>query len=441
MKEPLSRTIISVLPLFAGLALLVIGHGLQNTLLPLRASAEGMAARDVGFVMSAYYLGFVAGCVFVPRVVQRVGHIRTFASFAALGAAIALAHGLFVHPVLWGLLRGFTGFCFAGLFMVVESWLNERVADESRGRMNSVYRVVDLAALTGGQALIAVSPIFGFEAFMYIAIAISLALVPITLSAGSAPAPIPTARLPLGALIRAAPVGVVGCLAIGLSNGAFWSLGPLFAAGEGRGEGFVAAFMGLAVIGGALAAYPIGLVSDRVDRRRVIAAALFASTIAGVLLALAELYVHAALLPLVGLYGAAMLPLYSLCVAHTNDRLAAGQFVYASRGLLLVFAAGASLGPSAAAALIQVFGDSALFGYTAAVYGLAGLFTLYRILRRDAVAAAEPVGYAGMTGTTPSAFAAEPQGAPPAEILAPEAQTPVDGAAPTARGRDEPRPD
>ena len=180
-----------------------------------------------------------------------------------------------------GVLRGFTGFCFAGLFMVIESWLNERVADENRGRMNSFYRVVDLAALTGGQALIAVAPIGGLQAFMYVSIAISLALVPVTLSAGSAPAPISSARLPLGALIRASPVGVVGCLAIGLSNGAFWSLGPLFASAEGRGESFIAAFMGLAVIGGALVAYPIGLVSDRLDRRRVIAGALFASMIMG----------------------------------------------------------------------------------------------------------------------------------------------------------------
>ncbi len=420
MTEPLNRTILSVLPLFAGVALLVIGHGLQTTLLPLRASAEGLSSSSVGFLMSAYYVGFAAGCVFVPRVVRRIGHIRTFATFAAIGAAIALAHGLYVNPILWGALRAFTGFCFAGLFMVIESWLNERVVDENRGRMNSVYRVVDLLALTGGQALIAIAPIGGFEAFMYVSIAISLALVPITLSASSAPAPIAAARLPLMALIRASPVGVVGCLAIGLSNGAFWSLGPLFAAGEGRGESFVAAFMGISVIGGAIAAYPIGLLSDRTDRRRVIAGALFASTIMAVLLVLAELYMHDALLPLVALYGAAMLPLYSLCVAHTSDRLAAGQFVYASRGLLLVFAGGASLGPSAAAGLIQVLGESALFGYAAAVYGMAGLFTLYRILRRDAAPSTESVGYAGLTGTTPSAFAAEASGGPPVEILPPD---------------------
>ncbi len=438
MAEPLRRTIISVLPLFAGLALLVIGHGLQNTLLPLRASAEGTIARDVGFLMSAYYVGFVAGCVVVPRVVQNTGHVRTFASFAALGAAIALGYGLFINPIYWGVLRALNGFCFAGLFMVIESWLNERVADEARGRMNSFYRVVDLAALTGGQALIVVAPVLSHQPFMFVAIAIALALVPVTLSASSAPMPIATARLPFGALFRASPIGVVGCLAIGLSNGAFWSLGPLFAIGEGRDEGFVAAFMGLAVIGGAVAAYPIGIVSDRLDRRRIIAVAMFATTCAAALLALAEIYWHDALLPLVALYGGAMLPLYSLCVAHTNDRLAAGQFVYASRGLLLVFGVGASIGPSVAAALVQGLGPWALFGYTGVVFGLAGCFTLYRIVRREPAIASEPVGYAGLTGTTPSAFTPEPQGAPSAEILAPDSETPVDEIAPAAEGRTEP---
>ncbi len=436
MAEPLRRTIISILPLFAGLSLLVVGHGLQNTLLPLRAFAEGIIARDVGFMMSAYYVGFVAGCVFVPRVVHGVGHIRTFASFAALGAAIALGYGLFVNPIFWGVLRALNGFCFAGLFMVIESWLNERVADEARGRMNSFYRVVDLASLTGGQALIVVAPILSHLPFMYVAIAIALALVPMTLSATSAPSPIAAARLPFRALIRASPVGVVGCLAIGLSNGAFWSLGPLFAIGEGRDEGFVAAFMGLAVIGGAVAAYPIGIVSDRFDRRHVIAATLFATTAAAALLALAESYLHGALLPLVALYGGTMLPLYSLCVAHTNDRLAAGQFVFASRGLLLVFGVGASLGPSIAAALIQALGQWALFGYTGVVFGLAGLFTVYRILRREPAVATEPVGYAGMTGTTPSAFGSDLQGNSSAEILAPDAATPVDDAAPSTGERD-----
>ena len=408
MAEPLRRTILAISPLFAGLALLVIGHGLQTTLLPLRAKAEGIVARDVGFLMSGYYVGFVLGCILVPRVVQRVGHIRTFASFAALGAAIALGYGLYVNPVAWGFLRSLNGFCFAGLFMVIESWLNERVADEARGRMNSFYRVIDLAALTGGQALIAVAPVQGPQAFMYVAIAISLALVPITFSASGAPAPIASARLPLRALFRASPVGVVGCLAIGLSNGAFWSLGPLFASGEGRDESFVAAFMGLAVVGGALLAYPIGIVSDRFDRRRVIAGALFVTTAMAALLALSESYLPEALLPLVALYGGAMLPLYSLCVAHTNDRLAAGQFVYASRGLLLVFGVGASLGPSIAAALVQGLGQWALFGYTGVVFGLAGLFTIYRIFRREPVAAAEPIGFAGVSGTTPSVFGPEP---------------------------------
>jgi MFS family permease len=426
MAEPLRRTLISVAPLFAGIMLLVVGHGLQTTYLPLRAAAEGIASRDVGFVMSAYYIGFVAGCVFVPRVVQRVGHVRTFASFAALAAAIALAHGLYVDPVAWGLLRGFTGFCLAGLFMVSESWLNERTSDEHRGRMNSFYRMVDLAALTGGHALIAVAPALGFEAFIYVSIAISLALVPITLSAGSAPAPIAAARLPLGALYRASPVGVVGCLAIGLGNGAFWSLGPLFAAGEGRGEGFIAAFMSLAVVGGAIAAYPVGIVSDRIDRRQAIAAMMFATTLMGVLLVFAELHFSDALLPLIALYGVAMLPLYALCVAHTNDRLAAGQFVYASRGLLLVFGAGAALGPSIAAALIEWLGAPALFGYTATIYGVAGLFTLYRIFRRDAVSPAEPVGFAAVVGTSPSVFSAEPAPPPPVSPLGDEETVIID---------------
>lgn len=407
MPDPFRRTLISVVPLLAGMALLVVGNGLQTTLIPLRASAEGVSAAAVGHMMSVYYIGFMLGCVLVPRVVQRTGHIRTFATFAAIAATIALVHALYVDPALWAALRGLTGFCFAGLSMVAESWLNERVSNENRGKLNSLYRVVDLAALTGGQALIMVAPIASFELFVLVAIAISLALVPLTLSASGAPAPIPSARLPLGALFRAAPVGVVGCLAIGLANGAFWSLAPLYAASGGRGESFVAAFMGLAVVGGALTAFPIGLLSDRIDRRKVIAGALFATTLAGVALALLSRSAEFALLPVVALYGGAMLPLYSLCVAHTNDRLAAGQFVFASRGLLLVFAIGATLGTTAAAELIGILGTEALFYYVAAIYGLAGLFTVVRVIRRAPAAAAEPVGFAGVPGTTPSAFETE----------------------------------
>ncbi|MGD9537883.1 MAG: MFS transporter [Alphaproteobacteria bacterium] len=411
MNEPFYRTLLAVAPLFVGMALLIAGNGLQTTLMPLRAVADGISPATVGYMMSAYYLGYIAGCVFVPRVVQQTGHIRTFATFAAFASAIAIGQALYVDAILWAVLRGLAGFCFAGLAMVAESWLNEMVSDSNRGRLGSVYRVIDLAALTGGQALIIVAPITGFELFAIVAIAITLALVPLTLAATHAPSPIPGARLPLISLIRASPVGVFGVLAVGLANGAFWSLGPIYASNVGRGEGFVAAFMGLAIIGGALSAYPIGRFSDRVDRRKVIAAMHFITTAFGIVLMLIGGMAGIALLPLVGLYGAAMLPLYSLCAAHTNDRLAAGQFVYASRGLLLMFATGAALGTTGAAELMEAFGAPALFGYTAAIFGCMGLFTLYRILRHEPPPTAESVGFAAVSGTSPSAFTAEPQAA------------------------------
>lgn len=415
MNEPFSRTLLAVAPLLVGMALLIAGNGLQNTLIPLRAVADGISPATVGYMMSAYYLGYVAGCIFVPRVVQQTGHIRTFATFAALAAAIAIGQALYVEAILWAVLRGLAGFCFAGLAMVAESWLNESVADENRGRLGSVYRVIDLAALTGGQALIVAAPIAGFELFAIVAIAITLALVPLTLAATHAPSPIPGARLPFLALVRASPVGVFGVLAVGLANGAFWSLGPIYASSVGRGEGFVAAFMGLAIIGGALSAYPVGRLSDRVDRRKVIAATLFVTAALGIVLMLIGGRAGIALLPLVGLYGAAMLPLYSLCAAHTNDRLAAGQFVYASRGLLLMFAIGAALGTTGAAELMEAFGAPVLFGYTAGIFAVAGLFTLFRMLRREPAETAEPVGFAAVSGASPSAFTAEPQAAAPTD--------------------------
>jgi MFS family permease len=403
-----------------GMALLVIGIALEQTLIPLRAIQEGMTASLIGPLMSAYYVGFATGCLWVPRIVQRTGHIRSFATFASVAAAAALGFAIYADPALWGVLRALTGFCFAGLSMVSESWLNERAENANRGRLLSFYRVVDLGAFTAGQFLLQVAPVGDFLLFAVVAVALSLAVVPLTMSASREPQPLPATKLRIGAVFEEAPVAVIGCLAIGLANGAFWSLGPVFANLRGGGSDFVATFMALSVIGGALTAFPAGFLSDRVDRRLVIAICLFLTMLIGIALAFAGAYLGAALLPLVFLFGGAMLPVYSLCVAHANDRMSSGQYVLVSRALLLVFGAGASIGPSLAALLMDWLAPEVLFGYCALIYGAAGLFTAYRMLRRQPAVASEVMVFASVpglsTGIAEAARSAHEEG----EILAPK---------------------
>ena len=430
----MSQAIAPLTALLLGVAILFFGNGLQGVLLPVRATLEAFATTSIGLIASAYSAGFMVGCFGMPHVVRRVGHIRTFAVCAAIAASVVLLMLLAVHPLVWIPLRALSGVCFAGLFMVIESWLNECATSVNRGQVLAVYMVINLSAVTVGQMMLPLGDPAGFSLFVLTAIAITLALVPVGLTTSSAPQPLREVRLRLRRLYAMSPVGVVGGFFVGLANGAFGGLGAVFATQIGLSITGVALFMSASLVGGALAQLPIGRLSDRTDRRKVIVGLCALAALAGGLLALlgdarqggdllgvaADLAFASpfALIAVATLFGAALYSQYSLCVAHTNDFVSREEFVEASSGLLLTWAIGASIGPVLGAFAMDALGIGGLFLYTAAVHaGFAG-FTLYRISQRAAVPPAERdlyVAAAGPSRTPPAAVELDPRAPAPAD--------------------------
>ncbi|MDX1540000.1 MAG: MFS transporter [Geminicoccaceae bacterium] len=393
-------TIAPVTALLIGASILLLGNGVQSLLLPIRASDEAFSTMVIGLMGAAYPAGFILSCLSTPQLVQRVGHIRTFAVLAAIAGVSALAHAVLVVPLAWVVLRLISGFCFAGLFMVIESWLNEAASNTTRGQIFSTYMVVNLASVTAGQLLIGLGDPGDFRLFALAASAIILSLVPVGLTTSKGPPPIEVVQLRLGRLYRMSPVGVLGCFFVGVANGSFGSLGPIFAGAAGLSVGEIALFMSAGLIGGAVFQMPIGRLSDRMDRRRVIVAASLVAVLLGVTMMLvgdaraggrllafdagAIELPQGALIALAFFFGAAIHPIYGLCTAHTNDFVERAEFVEASSGLLLTWGLGAATGPLLASVLMEIAGPGSLFLFTAAAHLACALFALWRISRRTA---------------------------------------------------------
>jgi len=256
--------------LLLGMGLIMLGNGLQGTLLGVRASLEHFSTTVIGLVMSGYFIGLILGCNTVAKMVARVGHIRTFAALASLASTSILVQAVFVDPLLWWTMRFVTGFSYAGMYVVAESWLNEAVDNNARGKLLSFYMVISLGGLAGGQLLLNLSSPSGFELFVLTSILISVAVIPILLSATRAPQHEALEPLSIYQLFRIAPLGVFGMLVNGMMYGAIFSLGAVYATKVGMSVKDVSFFMGAFVLGGFLFQYPLGWMSDAFGRRRVI---------------------------------------------------------------------------------------------------------------------------------------------------------------------------
>lgn len=393
----MTHALAPVAALLLSAAILLMGNGLQGTLLPVRAHLEAFSTFDIGLLGSSYFLGFAAGCILGPYVVRRVGHIRAFTAIVSITSTTALLHVLIVDSIAWLPLRALTGFCFATLYMIIESWLNEKATNQTRGLVFSVYTAINLSVMTAGQMMLTLDDPAQFGLFALASVLVSLAAVPVALTRADAPPAPSTVRIRLNHLYRLSPVGFVGALVVGLVNGSFWSLGPVFAQRNDLNTTGIAVFMSVTVIAGAITQYPLGRFSDRWDRRKMIITASAGAASAG--LGMVALF---GLLPggfLVGvlvfgaLFGAFALPLYSICAAHMNDYVESGGFVEAASGLLLLYGLGAAVGPLMASAAMRYGGTNALFGYTALVHvGLVG-FTVYRMSRRASLSEAERMSF------------------------------------------------
>lgn len=399
-----------VAALLAGVALLLLGNGLFLTLVPLRADIEGFSATWIGAIGAAYSVGFVLGCYAVPPLVARVGHIRVYATLAALGAIVPLLHLMALTPVAWVLFRVIIGFCFAGLYMVIESWLNGASTRENRGTIFSTYIFVNLAAITGGQYLILLEEPTGSQLFSLAAILFALAVIPVCLTRAPSP-PLPVeARPNLRKLWRNSPVSVVGCLSNGMANGSIWSLAPVYAKSLGLSLTGIAIFVSVAIIGGAVVQYPLGRLSDRLpDRRWLIAAVCAVAAVAGLILLIASAFSFVIVYIAIFFFGAAAFSLYGFCVAHANDHADPEDFVEISAGLLLMFGAGAVIGPLISSALMEGIGATFLFLFTTVVHGGMAAWTIWRMKRREPVAPEDREHYVPMTRTSPNIFSFDPR--------------------------------
>ncbi len=394
----------SIFSLLAGIGILLVGSGLLGTVLALRAGLEGFGEAVIGLVMSAYFVGFFAGTFVCPSLIRRVGHIRAFAMFAAVASSAVILHALVVNPVVWLLLRVLTGTCLVGLYTVIESWLNAQTPNARRGQVFALYMAVTLVALAAGQGLVAANDPAGFTPFGVAAILLSLGLVPIAFTSLSQPQPVTTPRLGLGFLYRNSPAAVAGALGSGLVVGAFWGLAPVFAQQVGLDTAGVAAFMSATILGGAALQWPIGHLSDRGDRRRVLAWV----GLSAALCALATAAIVDAgtgwLLAATFLFGGLAFSVYPVSVAHLNDHLQPDQVLEGASGLLLVHGVGAAVGPAVGGLLIGLYGPLSLLFLYAAVLGLLAGFELLRIGRAPPVAEAEQVPFTPMVRTSPEAL-------------------------------------
>jgi len=380
--------------------MLLVGNGLIGTLLGVRAGIEAFPTVAVGLIMSAYYLGYLAGTHIGPAFIHRVGHIRTFAALAAIASATAGLHAIFVGPVVWAVLRLVTGLCLAGLFVVMESWINDRSTNANRGLLLSVYMFVSLGALALGQQLLNLSSPAGYELFILSSLLITLSLVPFALTRSIAPRVPDTGRLSVRELYAISPLGIVGCLAAGVSNGAFWGLGPLFAHEIGLPVAHISIFMSSVIVGGMILQLPIGRLSDRFDRRKIIVAVCLSDAPLGMAIYLWADRSEVLLFVLAFLFGGFALTLYSLCVAHTNDFLEENDLVEASSALLLAFGVGALFGPFVASLLMVAIGPQALFLHIAISSAALGSFAVYRLGRRAPMPKEEQERFVGVPETT-----------------------------------------
>lgn len=410
--------ILPVGALLAGVALLLLGSGLLNTLLALRGGLEGYSDSLLGLIMSGYFVGFFIGTFVALPLIQRIGHIRTFAFCAALASCSTLLHSLLIDPWSWMGLRVLTGTALVILYTVIESWLNSQTPPAQRGRVFAVYMVVTLLALALAQQLLRFGTPATFALFAVATILTTLSLIPVIWTRLPQPEVGRVARMGLRELYRRAPVAVAAGFLSGLAMGAFWGMGALYARRIGMDDNGVAMFMSCAIIGGALFQFPIGRYSDSHDRRRVLLVIALAAAVLAVALALVATHIATTLL-VVALYGGLVFALYPVAVAHLVDHLEPGSLLAGGSGLLLLHGVGAALGPALAGQLMDLFGSGALPLYFAAVLlALAG-YTAHGLRERPAPEPADhPAQFVPMVRTTPTVLAMLPDEAD--EVQPPE---------------------
>lgn len=381
----MTSRLIPLSALLLGSLFLLIAGGINGLILPLRGSNEGFSAFSLGLLGTGWAAGYVLGCLYTPLLVSRVGHIRVFGTLAATAAIAILLSAMFPNPWAWIPLRAVSGFCFAGAAMIVESWLNEEVDSSIRGRVFGTYTMINLVGTTGGQLVLIGADVSTAWFFMLAAIFYCLALIPTTISSNRAPSPLFEVKLNIPQLWRNSPVAVFAVLMIGISNGSFGALAPVYANKIGLDLTTIVLFCSVPILVGAVSQYPVGRASDQFDRRKVlIFLGLVAMAADGAFIFMRP-ESGAANILIGSLLGAAIFAMYPIVVAHANDHADPGQFIQTSGGLLMIFGIGSIVGPFIAGIALTLFGPMALFWTILGAHVLIVLFCILRMGRREQV--------------------------------------------------------
>ncbi|MFB2595209.1 MFS transporter [Paracoccus sp. p4-l81] len=383
----------STWPLLLGILFLMVGNGMQGTLLGVRGQIEGISTYEMSFVMSAYFAGFLVGSRMIPSMIRRVGHVRVFAALGSLISAVLIAYAAFPHWIVWTLMRVIIGFSFSGVYITAESWLNAGATNENRGQALSAYMIVQMLGIIAGQGIITLGDPGGYLLFVIPSILVSIAFTPILLSVQPAPAFGETQRMSFARLFSASPLGVVGMCLIGGVFSALFGMVSVWAMQAGLSIGQTSAFVASIYVGGLLAQYPIGWASDRMDRRVLILALAVLGALVMVLAAMVALP-FLALIAVALIVGGVANPLYSLLIAYTNDFLDNASMASAAAGLMFVNGLGAISGPVVTGWLMESLGTEGFFIYLAILFASLAGYAAWRMTQRAAPAVQDTGAFA-----------------------------------------------
>lgn len=381
------RSLLPLTALLLGSAFLLFAGGVNSLILPVRGEAEGFSAASLGLLGTGWAIGYVLGCLRTPALVARVGHIRAFGAMCAIAAIAVLLSLVLMTPWVWIPVRGLSGFCFAGAAMIVESWLNERADASSRGRIFGIYTMVNLAATTAGQMVLTLGDARGFFFFVLAAMVYCLALLPTAISATTTPRPLTQVSLNLRGLWKNSPIAFFAVLMVGISNASFGTLAAVYGARVGLSLNDIALFASIPILAGAAMQIPVGIASDKFDRRKVLLGIAVFALVADALFLFTGASHPVFVLALAALFGATVFAMYPVIVAHANDHAEPGTFIQVSGGLLLVYGIGSIAGPTIAGFAMTSYGAASLFAVTGFAHILLILFALWRLKTAPAVVA------------------------------------------------------
>ncbi|MEO0667002.1 MAG: MFS transporter [Pseudomonadota bacterium] len=420
------QVLTSAWALLLGMFLLMIGNGMQGTLLGIRGEIEGFSTLEMSIVMSAYFAGFLGGSRMAPNMIRRVGHVRVFAALASLISAVMILYPTFADPWIWTLGRVLIGFCFSAVYVTAESWLNDAADNSNRGKALSLYMVVMTVGIVVSQYLLLTADPSGFVLFVIPSVLVSIAITPILLSISPVPAFDTTKPMTLRELFHVSPLGCVGMFLLGGVFAAQFGMAPVYGTQAGLSVAEISTFVSTFFIGAVLLQYPIGWLSDRFDRRLLI----FSVAIIGLLgsmLGLALGGVFTLLLVSAFVVGGMSNPLYSLLLAHTNDFLDHDDMAAASGGLVFINGLGAVAGPLIVGALMENVGPGGFYMFTGVLFAMLVGYAAYRMTQRSTIAVEDTGAYVPMAqaAMTPVAMEIAQEYAIDVEL---EAESPQDAA-------------